>query len=172
ARLQALPGVTAASAVMPLPLSGDRYGISFETEGRPVAKGEEPSADFFTVNSGYFRTLGVPILKGRDLSERDDAKAPAVIIVNQAFARKFFPNEDPIGKRIKPGISTDDSEPAMREIVGLVGDVRNRNLTSDLRPGYFVPAAQVPFSQMTLVLRTANDPHSLITAVQNEVHAL
>jgi putative ABC transport system permease protein len=172
ARVQSLPGVRSAGAVIPLPLSGDMFRISFETEGRPVAKGDQPSADFFAIGDGYFKTLGVSMLQGRDFNERDNKQAPAVIIVNQAFARKFFPNEDPIGKRIKPGISTDTDKPAMREIVGVVSDVRNRNLSSELRPGYFLPAAQIPFNQMTMVVRTTNDPHSVITAVQNEVHAM
>jgi putative ABC transport system permease protein len=172
ARVQSLPGVRSAGAVIPLPLSGDLFRISFETEGRPVAKGDQPSADFFVIGNGYFKTLGVSMLQGRDFNERDNKQAPAVIIVNQAFARKFFPDEDPIGKRIKPGISTDTDKPAMREIVGVVSDIRNRNLSSELRPGYFVPASQIPFNQMTIVVRTTNDPHSLITAVQNEVHSM
>jgi len=172
ARVESLPGVRSASAVIPLPLSGDLFRISFETEGRPMAKGDLPSADFFAIGDGYFKTLGVSILKGRDFNERDGEKAPGVIIVNQAFAEKFFPNEDPIGKRIKPGIATGEKKPDWREIVGVVADVRNRNLSSELRIGYFVPAAQIPFNQMTMVVRTTNDPHSLITAVQNEVHAM
>jgi putative ABC transport system permease protein len=172
ARIQSLPGVRSASSVIPLPLSGDLFRISFETEGRPVAKGDQPSADFFAINDGYFKTLGVPILKGRDFNERDDEKAPGVIIVNKTFAEKFFPGEDPIGKRVKPGISTNENKPVMREIVGVVGDVRNRNLSSELRPGYFVPMAQIPFNQMTVIVRTINDPRSLITAVQNEVHSM
>ncbi len=172
ARIQSLPGVRSASSVIPLPLSGDLFRISFETEGRPVAKGDQPSADFFAINDGYFKTLGVPIVKGRDFNERDGEKAPGVIIVNQAFAEKFFPGEDPIGKRIKPGISTNEIKPVMREIVGVVGDVRNRNLSSELRPGYFLPMAQIPFNQMTVIVRTTNDPHSLITAIQNEVHSM
>jgi putative ABC transport system permease protein len=171
-RIESLPGVRSAGSVIPLPLSGDMFSISFETEGRPVAKGDQPSSDFFSIEPGYFKTLGVSILKGRDFNERDNKDAPAVIIVNQAFARKFFPNEDVIGKRIRPGISTYTDKPKMREIVGLVSDVRNRNLSSELRAGYFVPAAQVPFNQMTLIVRTTNDPHSLITAVQNEVHSM
>jgi putative ABC transport system permease protein len=171
-RVSSLPGVTAASSVMPLPLSGNRFGISFETEGRPVAKGDQPSADFFAIENGYFKTLGVPILRGRDFNPHDNEKAPGVIIVNQAFAQKFFPNEDPVGKRIKPGISTTEHDPVMREIVGVVADVRNRNLISEVRPGYFVPVAQVPFSQMAMVVRTTTDPHNLITAVQNEVHSM
>jgi putative ABC transport system permease protein len=172
ARLQTLPGVSSAGSVIPLPLSGNMFGISFETEGRPVEKGNEPSADFFAVSDDYFKALGVPILKGREFTQRDGAKAPGVVIVNQAFAKKFFPNEDPVGKRIKPGISTMTDETEWREIVGIAGDVRNRNLSSDLRAGYFVPQAQVPFNQMTMVVRTTNDPHTLISAVQNEVHAM
>ncbi len=172
ARLQSLPGVRSAGAVIPLPLSNDLFRISFETEGRPVAKGDQPSADFFLISDDYFKTLGVPVLKGREFTQRDGEKAPGVVIVNQAFVQKFFPNEDPIGKRIKPGIATGENKPDWREIVGVVADVRNRNLSSELRPGYFVPQAQVPFNQMTMVVRTTNDPHTLITAVQNEVHAM
>jgi putative ABC transport system permease protein len=137
-----------------------------------VAKGDQPSADFFAVGNSYFKTLGVSIIKGRDFTERDGENAPGVIIVNQAFARKFFPNEDPIGKRIKPGISAGEKKPEWREIVGVVSDVRNRNLSSDLREGYFIPEAQIPFNQMTMIVRTTNDPHGLITAVQNEVHSM
>jgi putative ABC transport system permease protein len=172
ARIQSLPGVRSAGAVIPLPLSGDLFRISFETEGRPMAKGDLPSADFFLVSDDYFKTLGVPILKGRIFNQRDGAAAPGVIVVNRSFADKFFPNEDPIGKRIKPGISTTEKKADWREIVGVVGDVRNRNLSSELRPGYFVPQAQVPFNQMTILVRTTNDPHTLVTAVQNEVHSM
>lgn len=171
-RIKSLPGVRSASAITPLPLNGDRYGISFEVDGRPVPKGEEPGADFFVIGNDYFQTMETPLIKGRTFSDRDAAKSPPVIIVNQAFAQKFFPNEDPIGKRIKPGISTDEDEPAMREIVGIVGDVRNRNLSSELRPGYFVPQTQVPFDQMTMVVKTNTDPHTFINSIQNEVHSM
>lgn len=172
ARIESLPGVRSASAVIPLPLSGDLFSISFETEGRPVAKGDRPSADFFAIGGGYFKTMEIPLLKGRDFTERDDKQAPGVIIVNQAFARRFFPGEDPIGKHIRPGISTDESKPAMREIVGVVADVKNRNLSSEFRPGYFVPQAQIPFNQMTVLVKTTNDSRSLITAAQREVTAM
>jgi putative ABC transport system permease protein len=171
-RIESLPGVSTASAVIPLPLSGDRFSISFETEGRPVAKGDQPSADFFVIGANYFKTLGISQLKGRDFTERDDNNAPAAVIVNQAFARKFFPNEEAIGKHIKPGISTYEGDPLMREIVGVVADVKNRNLNSAVEPAYFVPQAQVPFNQMTLVVRTTNDPRGLITSAQREVTAM
>jgi putative ABC transport system permease protein len=153
-------------------LSGDRFGVSFETEGRPVAKGDEPSADFFAISAGYFKTMGIAQLEGRDFNERDEKRAPGVIIVNQAFARKFFPNEDPIGKRIKPGISTDENQPVMREIIGVVADVKNRSLNAEVSPAYFVPQTQVPFNQMTVLVKAKSDPRSLIIAAQREVSAI
>ena len=106
ARLRSLPGVQSASVVEPLPLSGDRFGVSFENEERPVAKKDQPNADLFLVESNYFRTMGIPFVKGRDFEERDEHKSTPVIIISETFARQFFPAEDPIGKRIKPGIST------------------------------------------------------------------
>ncbi|MDQ6653123.1 MAG: ABC transporter permease, partial [Acidobacteriota bacterium] len=172
ARIESLPGVRSAAAVIPLPLSGDMFRISFEIEGRPTAKGEQASADFFAITPGYFKTLGIAQLKGREFSEHDDKQAPGVMIVNQTFAQKFFPNEDPIGKHIRPGISTDEDKPAMREIIGLVADVKNRNLSSEFRPGYFLPTAQIPFNEMTVVVKTTGDPHALISAVQREVTAM
>ena len=168
-RTQTLPGVISASAVIPLPLGGDRFGVTFEVEGRPVPKGDQPSADIFIVDPNYFKTMGIAVLQGRDFSDRDDKKGPPVIIINQEFARKHFPGENPIGKRIKPGISTDEDETVMREIVGIVANVKNRNLSTDFKPGYFLTEGQMPLNQMTMVVRTANDPHSLTTAVQREV---
>ena len=172
-RIKTLPGVQVASNVIPLPLSGDRFSISFVIDGRPVAEGDEPSADFFAANVGYFRTMGIPIIKGRDFTERDEHGSPGVIIVTEAFARQHFPNEDPVGKRIKPAIATYEGEKTvMREIIGVVGDVRNQNLSTEAKPAYYLPQAQVPFNQMTIVVKTTNDPRSLITAVQNEVKSM
>jgi putative ABC transport system permease protein len=169
-RLQALPGVESASAVLPLPLSDNRFSLSFEIEGRPMAKGELPSADFFNVGVGYFKTMGIPLVKGRDFNERDQHKSTPVIIVNETLARQFFPNEDAIGKRIHPGISTyEGEESVMREIVGVVGDVRNRELSTEARPTNYVPQTQTPFGQMTMVVRTTNDPHGIASAVRKQV---
>ena len=172
ARIQALPGVQATSAILPLPLSGDRFSISFEIDGRPVAKKDQPSADFFNVAPGYFRSMGIPLLKGRDFTDRDQHKAPQVIIVSEAFARQHFPNEDPIGKRIKPGISVYDEEKPFREIVGVASDIRNRNLNTEPKPAYYVPQTQMPFTQMTVVVKTTGDPRALLSAVTKEVAAL
>jgi putative ABC transport system permease protein len=173
ARLRALPGVQSASAILPLPLSGDRMGISFQIEGRPVAPKDEPSADVFVAEPAYFRTMGIPILKGRDFEERDEHKSMPVIIVTESFARQFFPGEDPIGKRIQPGISTwDDEKSTMREIVGMVADIRSRTLDTEPKPAYYLPQSQVPFTQLIAVVKSGNDPKSLAGSITREVSAL
>ena len=172
-RLEATPGVQSASAIYPLPLSRERFVISFKIDGRPVAPKDEPSAEFFTTGVGYFRTMGIPVLKGRDFEDRDKHGSTPVIIVSETFARQFFPNQDPIGKRIEPGISSIEGEDSMmREIIGVVGDVRNRGLNSESRPAYYVPQTQVPFSQMVTVVKTSVEPRSLISAVTKEVGAM
>src|SRR5215216_2365341 len=163
-RLESTPGVQSASTIFPLPLSGDRFSISFEIEGRPMAPKDHPVGDFFTTGVGYFKAMGIPIIKGRDFDDRDRHGSTPVIIITETFARQHFPNEDPIGKRIKPGISTYEGERStMREIVGVVGDVRNRNLNTEPRAAYYVPQTQVPFSQMVAVVKTVNEPRSLIS---------
>jgi putative ABC transport system permease protein len=172
-RLESTPGVQSASTIDPLPLSGERFVISFEIEGRPMAPKDHPSADFFTTGVGYFRTMGIPVIKGRDFDDRDKHGSTPVVIVTETFVRQFFPNEDPIGKRIKPGISSfDDEDTMMREIVGVVGDVRNRTLSTESKPAYYVPQTQVPFSQMVAVVKTTAEPRSFIPAATKEVAAL
>jgi len=172
-RIASLPGVQSTSAAIPLPLSGDRWSISFQIEERPVAKKDQPSADFFAVESGYFRTMGIPLIKGRDFDDRDQHHSPQVIIVTETFARQFFPNEDPIGKRIQPGFNTWENEKStMREIIGVVGDVRSRSLSAEIKPAYYMPESQEPINQMTIVARTTVEPHSLISAVTRETASL
>lgn len=172
-RLGTLPGVQSASAVLPLPLSGDRFGISFQIDGRPVAPKDEPSADMFVTEPNYFRTMGIPILRGRDFEDRDEHKSIPVIIVTDAFAKQYFPGENPIGKRMKPGISTwDEEKSTMREIVGVVADIRNRALNTEPKPAYYLPQSQVPFTQLIVVLKTTGDPGSLITSVTREVRSM
>jgi putative ABC transport system permease protein len=172
-RIGAQPGVQSASAILPLPLSGDRFGISFQIDGRPVEKKDEPSADFFVVNSGFFRTMGILLLKGRDFNDHDEHKTNPVIIINETFARQFFPGEDPIGKRVKPGLTVWEGEKAaMREIVGVISDIRNRSLDAEPKPAYFLPQSQMPFNQLVVVVKTSGDPRSAINAVTREVGAM
>lgn len=172
-RVRTLPGVQSASAILPLPLSGDRFQISFQIDGRPVAPKDQPSADMFVTEANYFRTMGIPILNGRDFEDRDEHKSTPVVIVTDTFARQFFPGENPIGKRIKPGIASwEDEKPAMREIVGVVADIRNRALNTEPKPAYYLPQSQVPFNQLILVMKTAGDPNSLITSATREVRLM
>ena len=172
-RVRTLPGVQSASAILPLPLSGDRFQISFQIDGRPVAPKDQPSADMFVTEANYFRTMGIPILNGRDFEDRDEHKSTPVVIVTDTFARQFFPGENPIGKRIKPGIASwEDEKPTMREIVGVVADVRNRALNTEPKPAYYLPQSQVPFNQLILVMKTAGDPNSLISSATREVRLM
>ena len=172
-RLESLPGVQSASSVLPLPLSGDRFSISFEIEGRPMAPKDHPSGDFFAAGVGYFRAMGIPIIKGRDFDDRDRYGSNPVVIITETLARQFFPNEDPIGKRIQPGINTiEGDKTTMREIIGVVGDVRNRSLDTAPKQAYYVPQTQVPFDQMVMVVKTLDDPHNLISAATKQVSAM
>ena len=172
-RLETTPGVQSASSIYPLPLSGDRFVITFEIDGRPVEPKDEPSAEFFFTGVDYFKTMGIPMIKGRDFDDRDRHGSTPVVIVTEAFARQHFPNEEAVGKRIKPGISTiDDEDSPWREIVGVAGDVRNQSLSAESKPAYYVPQTQVPWSSMVAVMKTTNEPHSLISAVTKEVAAI
>jgi putative ABC transport system permease protein len=172
-RLESMPGVQSASAIFPLPLSGNSYSISFEIEGRPMAPKDHPNADFFTTSVGYFRAMGIPVIKGRDFDDRDKYGSTRVLIISETFARQYFPNEDPIGKRIKPGIYTIEGDSlTMREIVGVVGNVRNYSLSKEARAAYYLPYAQMPFSDMAVVVKTTGEPHSLISGVTKEVAAM
>jgi len=170
ARLAALPGVEAASAVMPLPLSNSSMSISFEIDGQPLPPGQHPSSAYRTVSLDYFRALGIGLVKGRAFNEHDGYNAPAVIIINEAYAERFFPGEDPIGKRIRPGISVETGKKPWREVIGVVSNVRYRGLRKEFTPEYYVPESQMPLDSMTLVVKTASDPHSVVSAVREEVH--
>jgi putative ABC transport system permease protein len=171
-KIKALPGVEQATAIMPLPLSGDSFSISFEVEGRNIPKGDLPSAHFRVISDHYFSTMKIPLLTGRDFTTRDDANSLPVIIINEAFAQKHFPGENPLGKHLKPGISM-GKEKRWYEIVGIVKSVKHRqSLNRDYDPEYYLPHPQMSFGNMNLVVRTTNDPKGLAGALQREVNSL
>ena len=172
-RLSTLPGVVAASAVYPIPLTNQGMSLSFEIEGRPLPRGQHPSSSYRAVSLDLFRTLGMRIIRGRDFSERDDEKGPDVIAINEAFADRFFPGEDPIGKRIRPSIQVEaGKEPAWREIIGVVSNIRYRGLTKDVGPEYYVPQSQIPFDSMVLMVKTAGNPHGIVGSIRDAVRDL
>jgi putative ABC transport system permease protein len=170
-RVERLPGVRAAGMVFPLPLGGDNLSTRFEIEGQPVERAKRPQTDLRFATDGYFRTMGIRLVSGRDFTKRDDLQSPSVIIINEALARHHFPGENPIGKRIRPGISI-ETEPPMREIIGVVGDVQVRNLSEEEPPAVYLPHSQFPFVSLTMTIRGETDPLNLIGPVRNEVSAL
>ena len=174
AQISALPGVTSASAVASLPLTGDNISSSIEIEGQPTPTGSRPTADFNAVEPKYFRTVGIALVEGRDFTEHDDSKSTPVVIVNRTLARRFFPSQDPIGKHIRPGIGNGygPGEPPMREIVGVIGDVKQSGLGAETAPEVYAPSAQSPFSTMFFVVRTAIDPGSIVEAARRQVASL
>jgi putative ABC transport system permease protein len=171
AEIGKLPGVRSASAVASLPLTGENLRASIEMEGQPTPMGSRPSAVFNAAAPGYFRTLGIARVAGRDFTEHDDLKSTPVAIVNRALARRFFPNQDPIGKHIRPGIANGygPGEPPMREIVGIVGDVKQGDPGSAAAPEVYAPLGQCPFSPMFIVVRTDSDPQSIVDPIRSRI---
>jgi len=168
-RLGALPGVVSAGATNTLPLGEYQRSVTFSIEGRPALSHEERArTNYFAISPDYLRTLGIPLIRGRNFSSSDHAQAPAVALVNQEFVRRFFPNEEPIGKRIQLDSGTLD-RPNWSEIVGVVGNVRD---SFDQRK--YVPQAYEPFPQrissvMTLVVRTKSDPSAFAPMLRRAV---
>ncbi len=171
--LNALPGVQSAAAVFPLPMSGDEIRTSFQIEGRPVAKSDEPHTSIRVVTPNYFGTMRIPLLQGRDFTERDEAKATPVLIVNQAFAQQFFPGVNPVGQHIQPGISNGGPGTApMREIVGVVGNVKFEDLTTEFSPESYIPYGQLQFGSVAIVARSGKDPQGLAKPIASVVQSI
>lgn len=157
-RLRTLPGVTAVGAALPLPLSDDDWTISFDLVDHPLPESEQPSAGFYIAAPGLFEAMQIPLLHGRLFDDRDQRNGVQTMIVNQAFADKFFPNQDPIGRHIKIGAGDGKSSKKEREVVGVVGNVRTGSLTRSPRAAYYVPLSQMIWSPPSLVIRTNGDP--------------
>jgi putative ABC transport system permease protein len=172
-QVRGTPGVRSASAAFPLPLSADGVKTSFEIDGRPIKPSERPVTTVHIVDRDYFHTLGIPLLSGRGFSAQDDgAEAAPIVIISQKLAKQFFPGEEAIGKRIKPGISTGNSEAPMRLVVGVVGDVKSEGLSAATIAESYVPYAQLPFAPMSVVVRTAIPPASIVPTLTSEVQLL
>jgi putative ABC transport system permease protein len=141
-RLRALPGVAAASTVFPLPLSGSGMTFIFNIEERPKPKAEQPNCPMRIAAADYFRTMGIPVRRGRGFDARDQFKSKPVVIVNEKFAEEYFPGEEVIGKRIQPGLSVGPGDGPMCEIVGVVANVKHQSLRSAFTSEVYLPATQ------------------------------
>jgi putative ABC transport system permease protein len=172
-RVRALPGVESASAIIPLPLSGSNMMTDFDIEEHPLPEGKRLAAPVRIIATDYFKTMGIPLRQGRVFDQTEQLDSPPVVIVNERFANKFFPGQNVIGKRIKPGFSADDSGDKMREIIGVVGNVKHLSLKNEDSPEMYLSRTQIPFDIMSLVIRTnVSDPTALTSAVRKELAEL
>ena len=167
-RVSSLPGVRAVSAINHLPLAGDVWTLGFTIEGRPAPlPGENQGAVYRIVRPEYFKTMGASLLNGRDFNERDNDKSPGVVIINESLALRYWPNENPLGKRITV------AKDGLREIVGVVKDTRQGEWATAAQPEAYLPHLQAPSPRsMSLVVRSDSDPLSLAGAVQSSVWAI
>ena len=169
AKITELPGVRSASAAWWLPLTGSDITFNFDIEERPLPPGDQAMAQVNSVALDYFKTLGVPVLHGRDFTSHDDAKSPPVAIVSEEFVREFFPGQNPIGKRIKPAASITPDKPPLREIVGVVADMHLISLSAKPKPQIYLPHAQFAVGGVSLVVRSQINPQSLIETLRKTV---
>ncbi len=160
----AIPGVLSVSSVSDLPLEG-MAGRGFTIEGEPDPGADNQPGSWYSVACPkYFRTMGIPLLEGREFTDRDTVASPGVIVINQALARRYWAKKDPLGQRIKLG-RYDSDEPWLT-IVGVTRDVRARGLDRDTPAAFFRPFAQAAWPVMTIVVRTQSDPYSYLTLVK------
>ncbi|HEX8651885.1 MAG TPA: ABC transporter permease [Pyrinomonadaceae bacterium] len=169
-RTRALPGVEAAGVISELPLSGQNNDTYFTIEGKPPAApgSEDRLANFRTASPDYFRVMGIPLIRGRFFNDGDREGAPHAVIISETFARRFFPDEDALGKRL----TIDLGEPWTGEIVGVVGNIRHFSLATEPFREMYMNIAQTPRGSVNLVVRTRSDPAALTAAIKQEVQGL
>jgi len=178
-RIAALPGVEAVGGVTSLPLAGAPGRSAFTIEGRPAAAGDIPNSEASFVTPGYFRALGVDLVRGRLFDDHDDVHAPLALVVSESFARQFFPGEDAIGKRIGPGARGRNGGGPLQAapvnwltIIGIVRDVKSARLDAGAAPLLYRSVLQTSNLNLTLVARTRHDPSLLAESIRREVRAV
>jgi putative ABC transport system permease protein len=176
AAVEALPGVESAATISRLPLEGGTLSFKFQIEGRTDGRAEAPVGSYRLVSPAYFRTMGIPLLEGRATEPTDSETSPPVVIVNRTLARRYWPGESPIGRRLhwipedKPS-----APPRWHTVVGVVGDVRSEGLAEEEGPAAYVPYAQrvLPFPRdVSVVVRVAADPGPSLPALRRALLAV
>jgi putative ABC transport system permease protein len=175
-RVASLPGVESAGMVTSLPLTGWNIGQPFTIDGRTLSPDDDTAANYQFTSSEYFRAMGIPLHRGRSFTEQDNSHSAPVTIINQAVARRFFRDEDPIGKHISirsliPG-QTKVGAVVSREIIGVVGDVKESGLAEETSFEVYVSYLQNPMLETNLVVHASGEPSGLIAAVRSEVLAV
>src|SRR5690348_12275928 len=165
-QLETIPGVQSVGATTTLPLSGGSMNFKFSVDGQ-VAKGsaEKVPAQYRAISPNYFRTMGVPLLQGREFTDKDESNAPGVVVINESLARRAFPDGDAFGKHI----TITYGKPTSREIVGIVGDVKHLRLNEEAKPEMYVPYSQNTWAFMTFVIRTEVPPNDLVSVVRQRI---
>jgi predicted permease len=186
-QISALPGVESASAVNHLPLAGDRWSTPLVIEGRPLPPpGQDESTVFRVIRPGYFQTMGVPLRSGREFTDRDAPDSPGVIIVNETLAHRYWPGENPIGKRVtlddpRVPVTPNTPGPQWATIVGVVKDLKQDSWMDAPSNEVFLPFQQSrsfyssisgPFTSMTFVMRSSVEPQSLLSSAQAAIRGL
>jgi putative ABC transport system permease protein len=172
-QLRALPGVESAGGARVVPMTSGNLFIKFDDPLHPSDSVHRLRAEMTPVSSGFFKAMQAPVIEGRDFNEADDVRSRPVMIVNHAFAQEFLPGEDPVGKRVRPYAANGSEAPPLREIVGVVGDMRQSATQGDMPPAMYLPANQLPsWCCFYSVVRTSVDPLSLEPAVRHLVNTL
>jgi putative ABC transport system permease protein len=171
-RLRGLPGVVAAAATQAPPLSGSSSATTFTVEGQPQPEEKTPSVNYQAVTAGYVKLLGIPLLRGRDLEARDVRDSLLVGVINRTMAERFWPRQDPLGKRFHFGGADDTTHTQWFTVVGVAGDVQHGRLGEVIENQLYIPYSQDPYRGMVLLLRTAHDPGSYGALVRREVKAV
>jgi putative ABC transport system permease protein len=167
-QIKGLPGVESAGMINHTPLNGFGTIVFTQVEGTPaIDRKTEPPIGVGVVSPEYFQTMHITLLSGRHVDDGDGPQKPKVAVVNQAFAQRFFPKGDVLGKRV--GFACDKAEGLCRTIVGVVGNIRQESITQEVAPELYVSSAQMPLNGMTLFVRTASDPLSFVAAVRSAV---
>jgi predicted permease len=169
-RVRSVPGVVSAGAIDTLPLGDGGSTQPIAVEGHPMlAMSEQPEVAVRGVEPGFFETMRIPLLQGRPLSSADVAERPAVIVISDSMAKRFWPGQNPIGKRLKMTFFPDKS----REVVGVIGDIKQDGLNvAEPVATLYLPLAQYLTRYMSLVVRTSSRPNTVISAISNAVHEL
>jgi predicted permease len=170
-RIQSQPGMKDSAVVVPMPIIQGFVNLGFEIPGTPPKSASDSrTADYASVSPEYFRVMAIPLLSGRDFNERDVATAPPVTLISRAMAQRYFPDQDPIGKRLTFGFPPDPD--TTREIVGVVGDVRDVSLGAAPGPMMYVPYAQAPFWGAGVVVKTTLGASAVGAAIRQEVQKI